>query len=102
MSLDFQMFLPPSVACVYLPLLAEQRNGEEEPSAVFRMKPLPFTLDNWAYRIANVYFFKRMQLLTILTGVTIVSSQPLSQSTSQNDLPAFALMQVNSLMQVIC
>lgn len=34
MSLDFQMFFPPSVACVYLSLLAEQREGEEEPSAV--------------------------------------------------------------------
>ncbi|CAK6957351.1 hypothetical protein F2P81_011509 [Scomber scombrus] len=31
MSLDFQMLLPPIVACVYLPLLAEQRDGEEEP-----------------------------------------------------------------------
>lgn len=92
MSLDFQMFLPPIVACVYLPLLAEQRDGEEEPSAVFRMKPLSFTLHNWAYRIANVLFFERMQLLTILTGVPIVSPQPPSQSTSQNELPAFALM----------
>lgn len=45
MSLDFQMFLPPSVARVYLPLLAEQRDGEEAPSALFRMKPLPFALD---------------------------------------------------------
>lgn len=102
MSLDFQMFLPPSAACVYLPLLAEQRDREEEPSAVYRMKPLPFYSHNGAYRIANVLFFKQMQLLTILIGASIVSSQPPSQSTSQNELPAFTLMQVNGLMQVIC
>lgn len=28
------VFFSPSVACIYLPLLAEQRDGEEEPSAV--------------------------------------------------------------------
>lgn len=33
--------LPAVVACVYLPLLAEQRDGEEEPTAVFGINRCP-------------------------------------------------------------
>lgn len=84
MPLDFQMFLPPSVAWVYLPLLAEQRDGEEEPSALFRMKPLPFLLSiTEPIESQMCSFFKQMQLLTILTDAPIVSAQPPSRSTSQ-------------------
>lgn len=41
------------------------------------MKPLPFILDNEAYRGANVVFFKQKQLLTTLKGMPIVSSPSL-------------------------
>lgn len=75
----------------------EKRNRQR-----FKMKPLPFILDNGAYRIANVVFFKQKQLLTTLTCIPIVSSASPSQSTSQNELPAVTVMKVNSLVQAMC